>query len=376
MIELLFWFSLLLIAYANLGYPVVLWVLSRLRSKPTTTGDFDEKWPKLSVVMVAHNEAERISTKLGNLLESDYPGEIEVIVVCDGCDDATAQVSRQLGGARVKTIETERCGKAAGLNLGVAAASSSIVVFADVRQVFEPDAIRQLIKPFADSGVVGVSGSLEIKAASDGAGQGIDVYWKLEKFIRLAEARLDSCIGCTGAIYALRTTSFRALPADTLLDDVVVPMLAMLEGGRILFEPTAVAYDPQALTTDNEKRRKKRTLAGNFQMLFRYPGWLLPFRNRLWWQLISHKYLRLMVPFLLMLCFVSNAMLVHVHLVYAFAFTMQLVMYTFAIVGLAFRFRSFKIFSISGGFLYLQILCVMGLVHFLKSRVAKKAIGW
>lgn len=376
MIEFLFWFSLLLIAYANLGYPILLWMLCRLRPQQMPTGDFEGEWPMLSVVMVAHNEAERVSAKLQNLLECDYPGELEVIVVCDGCEDETAEVSRQLGGERVRTIESERCGKAAGLNQGVAAARGSIVVFADVRQVFEADAIRQLVIPFANSSVVGVSGSLEIKAAADGPGKGIDVYWKLEKFIRLAEARMDSCIGCTGAIYALRADSFRALPTDTILDDVVVPMQAMLAGGRILFEPLARAYDPQALTTVNERRRKTRTLAGNFQMLFRYPSWLLPMRNRLWWQLISHKYLRLLVPFLLLVCFVSNAVLATSSLIYAFAFTLQMVLYTLALVGLVFRFRSLKIFSIPGGFLYLQILCVLGLLNFLKSRVAKKAVGW
>ena len=153
-------------------------------------------------------------------------------------------------------------------------------------------------------------------------------------------------------------------------------MHAMIEGGRILFEPAAIAYDPQSLTIANERRRKKRTLAGNFQMLFRYLSWLSPIRNRLWWQLISHKYLRLLVPMLLMLCLVSNAVLVNTHMVYVFTLTSQMVLYTLAIVGLLFRFRSFKLFSIPAGFLYLQILCVMGFFHFLKSRIAKKAVGW
>ena len=338
MIECIFWFSLLLIAYANLGYPILLWIVCRLRAPQVSVGDFEGEWPMISVVMVAHNEAERIPAKLRNLLD--------------------------------------RCGKAEGLNQGVAAAKGAIGVFADVRQVFEPDAIRQLVIPFSDSGIVGVSGCLEIKAAADGPGKGIDVYWKLEKFIRLAEARLDSCIGCTGAIYALRVDSYQALPPDTLLDDVVVPMQAMLAGGRILFEPAARAYDPQALTTASERRRKTRTLGGNFQMLFRYPSWLLPVRNRLWWQLISHKYLRLLVPLLLLLCFVSNAALTASGLIYAMAFISQLVLYALAIVGLAFGSCRLRLFSVPGGFFYLQILCVLGLVHFLKSRVAKTAVGW
>ena len=376
MIECIFWLSLLLVAYANLGYPVLLWVYCRFLPRPVPWGAFEGEWPKVSVVMVAHNEAGRIAAKLRNLLECDYPGELEVILVCDGCVDATADVSRGIGEGRVRTIESGRCGKAGGLNQGVAAANGGIIVFADVRQVFESDAIRKLVMPFSDPGVAGVSGSLEIKAAADGPGKGIDVYWKLEKFIRLAEARIDSSIGCTGAIYALRAASFRALPQDTILDDVVVPMNAALAGGRILFEPAARAYDPQALTTSNERRRKTRTLAGNFQMLFRYPQWLLPFRNRLWWQLISHKYLRLAVPFLMLVCFASNAALASSGMIYGAMFLSQLGLYLLAVVGLAFRSCRFRLFSVPGGFLYLQILCVLGLVHFLKSRVAKTAVGW
>jgi cellulose synthase/poly-beta-1,6-N-acetylglucosamine synthase-like glycosyltransferase len=376
MMEILFWFSLSLVAYANLGYPVLLWIICRLRLTRVSGGDFEGEWPVVSVVMVARNEAERIPAKIQNLLACDYPGELEVIVVCDGCEDATADVSRRYGGERVRTIESDRCGKAEGLNQGVVAANGAIVVFADVRQEFEPDAIRQLVIPFSDPGIVGVSGSLEIRAAADGPGKGMDVYWKLEKFIRLAEAKIDSCIGCTGAIYALRANSYRALPADTILDDVVVPMQAMLAGGRVLFEPAARAYDPQALTTANERRRKTRTLAGNFQMLFRHPCWLLPVRNRLWWQLVSHKYLRLAVPFLLLVCFASNTALAVSGLIYSMVFVFQLVLYSLATLGLAFRCCRFRIFSVPGGFLYLQFLCVLGFLRFLKSRVAKNAVGW
>jgi cellulose synthase/poly-beta-1,6-N-acetylglucosamine synthase-like glycosyltransferase len=376
MIECLFWISLSLIVYAILGYPALLWIFFRLRTPQISAKGFDGNWPMVSVVMVARNEEERISAKLQNLLESDYPGGLEIIVVCDGCEDATAVVCQQFGGGRVRTIESARCGKAGGLNQGVAAAKGTIVVFADVRQVFEPDAIRQLVIPFSDPGVAGVSGSLEIKSSADGAGKGIDLYWKLEKFTRLAEARIDSCIGCTGAIYALRAADFQSLPPDTILDDVVVPMQAMRSGGRILFEPAARAYDPQALTIGNERRRKTRTLAGNFQMLFRYPHWLLPGCNRLWWQLISHKYLRLAVPFLLLACFASNAALASSGLFYKVLFITQLVLYALAFVGLGFRSCRLKCFSVPGGFLYLQILCVLGLLNFLKSRVAKTAVGW
>jgi cellulose synthase/poly-beta-1,6-N-acetylglucosamine synthase-like glycosyltransferase len=376
MLEILFWFSLLLVAYANVGYPALIWIYCRLRRKESPVGRFVGEWPLVSVVMIAHNEEKRISAKLRNLLQCDYPGELEIIVVCDGCEDSTAEVCRGFSEEGCRTIEAERCGKAAGLNLGVAAANGSILVFADVRQEFDPSAIRRLVMPFADSAVVGVGGSLEIKETEEGPGKGIDLYWKLEKLIRLAESRIDSCIGCTGAIYALRADSYRDLPADTLLDDVVVPMIAQAGGGRILFEPEARAYDPQALTAGNERRRKTRTLAGNFQMLFRYPGWLVPFRSRLWWQLLSHKYMRLAVPFLLVVCFSSNALLAGSGRVYLALFLMQLISYLFAFLGMGFPFRRLKIFSIPAGFVCLQCLCVLGLVRYIRMRIVGKPVGW
>lgn len=376
MLEFLFWFSLLLVAYANIGYPALLRIYCRLRRREVHSGDFGGQWPLVSVVMIAHNEEKRISGKLRNLLQSDYQGELEIIVVCDGCEDATADLSRSLLGEGGRTIESPRCGKAEGLNRGVAAAKGAILIFADVRQEFDPSAIRRLVMPFSDPSVAAVSGSLEIKETKDGPGKGIDLYWRLEKFIRLAESKIDSCIGCTGAIYALRADCYLPLPPDTLLDDVVVPMQAQMAGGRILFQPEARAYDPQELTTGNERRRKTRTLAGNFQMLFRYPAWLHPFRNRLWWQLLSHKYLRLAVPFLLLVCFAGNALLALSGGIYPALFLLQLVCYLFAFMGMGSSLRRLKIFSIPGGFLYLQYLCVLGLLRYIRMRAAGKPVGW
>jgi len=376
MLEFLFWFSLFLVAYANIGYPMFLWICRRLWRREVKAGGFGAEWPLVSVVMIAHNEEKRIATKLRNLLQGDYPGEIEIIVVCDGCEDGTAEVCRSFAGEGIHTIESARCGKAGGLNQGVASAKGGILVFADVRQEFDPSAIRRLVMPFADPNVAGVSGSLEIKESAHGPGKGIDLYWKLEKFIRLAESGIDSCIGCTGAIYALRAECYRPLPADTLLDDVVVPMLAQLGGGRILFEPEARAYDPQELTTGNERRRKTRTLAGNYQMLFRYPEWLLPFRNRLWWQLLSHKYLRLAVPFLMLACLSANALLAVSNQFYLLLLVLQAAVYLCALLGMGPVLRRFRIFSIPGGFLYLQYLCVLGLLRYLRMRTVRKPIGW
>jgi hypothetical protein len=111
-------------------------------------------------------------------------------------------------------------------------------------------------------------------------------------------------------------------------------------------------------------------------MLFRYPGWLVPFRSRLWWQLLSHKYMRLAVPFLLVVCFSSNALLAGSGRAYLALFLMQLISYLFAFLGMGFPFRRLKIFSIPAGFVCLQYLCVLGLVRYIRMRIVGKPVGW
>src|SRR6185503_16045064 len=126
--------------------------------------------------------------------------------------------------------------------------------------------------------------------------EGVGFYWKYEKFIRRHESRIDSTIGVTGAIYALRRELFERIPADTLLDDVLIPMQVARRGYRVLFEPKARAFDQASATAEAEFARKVRTLAGNFQLFARHPWLLDPRANRLWWQTMSHKACRLLVP--------------------------------------------------------------------------------
>jgi cellulose synthase/poly-beta-1,6-N-acetylglucosamine synthase-like glycosyltransferase len=306
----------------------------------------------VSVVLVAHNEASRIAGRLQNLLESDYPpNRLEIIVVSDGSSDTTAGIAANAAGQHATVIMLPtRMGKAAGLNAGVAAAHGEVVVFADARQSFAPSTIKELSRALLDPCVGAVSGELEIADSHDGIGKGIDAYWRLERSLRRSEAAVDSCIGCTGAVYAIRRSVFTPLPEGTILDDVVIPMQIALRGLRIGFCSEARAFDPQALDAANETRRKRRTLAGNFQMLFRYPGWLLPWRNRLWWQLLAHKYLRLLGPLFLIAAAVANAALIAFPF-YRVSAALQITFYACAVAGMFFRSR---IFSIPAGFVFLN----------------------
>lgn len=359
----LFWSAGAVLVYTFVGYAGLMRWLARGRSgaSPASPGE----WPSVTGVVVAFNESARIAPRVENLLASDYPAEkLAVIVVSDGSTDDTAARVHALGDARVTVIkQPARSGKAAGLNAALASCRSEIVVFADARQRFDARAIRNLVRHFADPAVGAVSGSLEIEAAESGVGQAVDVYWRIEKRLRADEARIDSCIGCTGAIYAIRRECFAPIAEDTLLDDVVIPMQIAVQGRRVLHDPEALAFDPQSLEPAREQARKRRTLAGNFQMLFRHPPWLLPWRNRLWWQLISHKYLRLAAPLLLVIVFAASVRL-SLTPFYGAMLGLQVVFYVLACIGMITGIKS-RLFALPAGFVFLNAATVRAFWHYL-----------
>ena len=309
MSEVVFWASLGLIGYTVLGYGTLVRLLARLRDRPARTQAIR---PRVSVVISAYNEGPRIADRLRNLLTSAYPAEmIEILVGSDGSTDDTVEAARAFGGRVKVSAFGGRRGKAAVLNDLVPASTGEILVFADARQQFDAGAIAALVSHFVDPAVGAVSGALILLEEGESAAgvEGAAVYWEAEKRIRWAESRFDSTVGVTGAIYAIRRELFQPLPSDAILDDVIVPMRIVRQGYRVLFDPDARAFDRRAKSDAQEFGRKVRTIAGNFQM-FANESWLLsPLRNRLWWQTISHKGLRLLLPLCYLTAFVSNVLL-------------------------------------------------------------------
>ena len=361
-----FWLSGALLFYTFAGYGALMALLARGRGGVKNLAP--APLPDVCVVVVAHNEEARIAARVADLLAADYPAEkLRVLVVSDGSTDATVARAAAVDPARVSVlVQPERAGKAAGLNAALAQATAEVIVFTDARQRFAADAIARLAAHFADPRLGAVSGALEIDAAASAAGAGVDAYWRYEKFLRAAEARFDSCIGCTGAIYAIRRALFTPLPADTVLDDVVIPMRLAVAGHRVIHDPAARAFDPQPLEPAAEKIRKRRTLAGNFQMLFRHSAWLLPWRNRLWWQLLSHKYLRLAAPVFLLVLLAASAALA-AQPFYRAALALQLAGYLAAALGLLFPALRGKVFALPAGFVFLNLTVVRAFLHYLTS---------
>lgn len=350
--ELLFWSSALLIAYVYVGYPVMLAIWARLGGRQHATSprldrEPVEFLPHVSIVLAVRNEAARIRARVDNLLSLDYPADRrQIIVVSDGSTDGTMEALGSFA-ASIEALAVPAGGKAAALNAGVARARHDILVFADARQTFAPGAIRALVAPLADPRVGGVTGELILGCETDsGRRQGVDrraverrqrasestrrtrerrghfassiaegvgLYWRYEKALRRLETSVGSTLGATGAIYALRRALWQPLPDDTLLDDVLAPMRAVLAGGRVIFEERATAFDHTPPDSSAEARRKIRTLAGNVQILWLEPRLLVPVVNPVWIQYVSHKLGRLVVPYALMALLAANIALADRH---------------------------------------------------------------
>jgi cellulose synthase/poly-beta-1,6-N-acetylglucosamine synthase-like glycosyltransferase len=239
------------------------------------------------------------------------------------------------GDARVRVIEfPARRGKPSVLNDLVPQCRADLVLFTDARQAVHPQALGRLLAAFADPAVGVVSGELVFAPdpLATTAARGMDAYWRYEKFIRKNEAAFSSVPGATGALYAMRRGLFRSLPPEVLLDDVAIPMGAVAQGARCVFEEDAIVYDEPSGSPEQESVRKRRTIAGNAQLVALQPWLLVPSRNPIWFQFISHKMLRLLSPFFLLAAWFCNVML-HGDAVYNVTLAAQAVFYLAAVAG-------------------------------------------
>ena len=357
-----FWCSLILIVYTYVGYPLLLLVVARSKRQPVTKV---ETFPSVSIVMAARNEASRLERKLENLRQMDYPKErLQIVIVSDGSRDATEVILREQGDKVTGVFLGESVGKALALNAAVWQATGEILVFLDARQAVDHNAIRELTANFADAGVGAVSGELLLQDASGAlAGDALGLYWRIEKMVRRLESASGSVVGVTGAIYAIRRELFVDLPPGLILDDVLVPMRVAHAGRRVIFEPKAIARDVIFSEQGKEFSRKVRTLTGNYQLLKLAP-WILSWSDPLLLRFVSHKLMRLLVPVLLVLCFVS-CLLAHGRL-YKSLLLAQVVLYLLATIGHVLPpSKRFRLVAVATTFVMLNAAAAVALYNFI-----------
>lgn len=334
MMQFCFWLLAFLIFYCYLGYPVLVYFCAIFLDKRINKLPIE---PTVSIIISAYNEADCIEAKIKNLLDLDYPNsKLEILVGSDGSTDRTNEIVRHFASPMLSFYPfAQRRGKMATLNDLVAKSQNTILVFTDARQSFEQNALRELVANFHDDSIGCVSGELHFKplAKAGGTAQGINLYWKYEKFLRACESRIHSMLGATGAIYAVRRELFTPLPQTIILDDMFVPLKIIQNGFRAIFDPKAHAYDIIADNPKEEYRRKVRTLSGNYQILLLFFSLFNPFTSPIAIQLFSHKLLRIVAPFLLIALFIINLFLLAESYTYQILMIGQIIFYWLAILG-------------------------------------------
>jgi cellulose synthase/poly-beta-1,6-N-acetylglucosamine synthase-like glycosyltransferase len=289
-----------LVLYVYLGYPLGLALLGKWKARGSELSA--EYAPSVSVVIPAYNEAKVILDKIENSLRLDYPRDrLEIVVASDGSTDGTNEVVREYGPRGVKLLAcAPRAGKISVLNRAIPAAVGEIVLLCDANVMFQPNALKRLAAHFADPCVGAVTGDVRIRSSNAPFGEGEGLYYRYERFIQLQESNLGSTVTVDGGMYAIRKELFRPLPRDTILDDFVIGMNVALAGKRVLYDPSAVASENATLDVREEFRRKVRIVAGAFRELARGQGVPAPRHVQLFWSYISHKLLRWLVPWCLL----------------------------------------------------------------------------
>jgi len=340
-IAIVFWISVGLVLYAHAGYFLLLWVVDRVRPARRAgpvpdTGEL----PSVSVIVAAYAEGEVIERRLENLRALDYPRElVEVIVACDGSPDDTPQRARDAGADVV--LELPRGGKIRAQDAAVKRSQREFVAFSDANVQWEPAALRRLVAPFADPRVGYVCGDVSFVNERGTNQEG--VYWRYEMALRSLESRVRSVTGGNGAIYATRREAY--LFVDPIMGhDLSFPFNMVKHGWRAVYATDAHASEKMVPTIEGEFARKRRMSSHMWPIVLR-GGMLSPRGYDLVYALMifSHRIVRYLTPFLHVIAFVANILLLGQGWVYAVALALQVTILLAAVVAPLVRVRPFLI---------------------------------
>jgi len=326
------------VAYVLVGYPVVLRALAARRGRPPCALA-PEPLPTVSVLISMYNEERTLARKIASLWALDYPPErLAVLVADDGSRDGTRALLERLAaepeaGGRLRVLpDVGNLGKPAQLNRLAAEATGDVLVLTDGRQPLAPRAVRALVAALAEPDVGGASGSV-VYQTPEGQPVLIGVYWRYEEQLRAWEGLLDSVVGAAGPLNAVRRELFTPFPPNLVLDDVFTPLMVARAGRRFVFVPEAQAIETFAMVRRHEYDRRVRTQAGLYQLVRLAPWVLLPWRNRVWWQLLSHRLGRLLIPWCLLAVLVGSLLGAPRHDFFVAVVVLQILFYGYATLG-------------------------------------------
>ncbi|MBN1350589.1 glycosyltransferase family 2 protein [candidate division KSB1 bacterium] len=344
---------------------------------PETAGYFKEKMPFVSIIIPAYNEAKVIRDKIENCLWlSCQRSKLEIIIASDGSDDRTVEIANEYKPHGVKVIDyKERTGKTILVNRTVPKANGEIIILSDASSLLSIDSIQILVRHFFNNEIGCVSGTYKLIDKDDsGRSAGEGAYWKYEAMLKANESKVNSILGAHGAIYAFRKELFQPAPPQAINDDYIIPMQIVQQGYKVIYEKDAIGIEIAETDLKHEFKRRIRIMAGNFQQIYLLKGLLNPFRSHIAFQFFSHKFMRLLAPFLQIVVFVVNLLLFSFHPFYRFTLFAQVLFYVASLMGylLANKKRKIKLLYIPFYFNFGNLAAFAGLYRYIAGQQSAK----
>ena len=370
-------FCLGVLAYHYMGYAALMKIWGQVFPKPVQWAA--DNVPTISLIVSAYNETAVIEQKIKNSLSLDYPAEkLEIIVITDGSDDTSPNIVARYAEQGIKLMhDPVRRGKSAAMNRAAAQAVGDILVFSDANAFYLPDALRQLGRNFHDETVGCVSGNKTIRSSDGNIGQSAGLYWRYESAIKTWESQVGSTVAVVGEMLAIRRDCFEPIPSHIINDDAYLAARLMSQGWRVLYEPEAVCWETAVVSTKDEVIRRRRINAGRYQLMFSPEVWLWqnPFTLM---QLISHKFLRLLLPFFMIGALAANVILVvrrSANLLMKLTFLGQMLVYALAAIGALTQNseKRYKLPMIAHYIVNGNLTSLQGFVHYLSG---KQTVLW
>ncbi|MCX2745877.1 glycosyltransferase family 2 protein [Mangrovivirga sp. M17] len=381
LVELIFWISLFIVVYTFVGYGFVLFLITRVKrifkgKRKITDITKKEDWPEITLLIAAYNEEDDILDKLTNSLQLDYPKEkLNILFVTDGSTDNTTKLLRENAGENI-IIEhsSERKGKIAAVDRVMSLVKTPITIYTDANTFLNKYALKNIVRHFDDSKVGAVAGEkrIEQNISDHAAGAGEGFYWKYESKLKKWDDELVSVVGAAGELFAIRTSLYKPVSSDTIIEDFVMTVGISLSGYRVAYEPEAYATERSSANTKEERKRKIRIAAGGIQAISRLPGAFNFFKN-FWlsFAFISHRVLRWTItPFALIILVITTIYLWQTteSFVYEILAYAQILFYTLALIGWLFESKEIRIkaFFIPYYFCMMNISVIQGLFRHFK----------
>ncbi|MGE5108611.1 MAG: glycosyltransferase family 2 protein [Sphingobacteriales bacterium] len=338
--KFIFWASLFILFYCFIGYTMLLWILVQVKKNffsQKITGENEIIDPEVTLIVAAYNEKDFIEQKIVNSLSLNYPpGKIKHLFITDGSDDGTNDIVARYP-QLILLHQPERKGKSAALNRAMQIVTTPIVVFTDANTLLNKNAIKYMAKHYADSSVGGVSGEkqIEINSNKNTSGIGEGFYWKYESLLKKLESVFHSLVGSAGELFSIRTSLFKTIPENIILDDFYMALKINKQGYKVAYETKAIAAETPSASLADEKRRKVRIASGAYQLAFKFIGMLNVFKYPLFtFQFISHKILRwFLAPVCILITLILGFMLFNAGRLYQYLFYAQIIFYVFALIG-------------------------------------------